>query len=172
MASYSQQDRPLTVKTPLGQDVLLIKGFSGEEAISQPFKFQLDLMAERKTKVSFDLILGQNVTVEMKLLTGEKRYFNGLVKEFRQGGRDTDFVSYTAEIVPNLWLLTKRTRSRIFQHITVPDILKAVFAGLVVSYDFSETYFERDYCVQYRESDFDFASRLMEEEGIRYFFKH
>jgi type VI secretion system secreted protein VgrG len=172
MSSYTQNDRPLLVKTPLGPDVLLIKGLSGEEAISQPFKFRLDLLAERKSKVSFDLIMGQNVTVEMKLLTGEKRYFNGLVKEFRQGGRDADFVTYTAEIVPNLWLLTKTVRSRTFQHITAPDILKAVFAGLVVTYEFTETYFERDYCVQYRESDFDFASRLMEEEGIRYFFKH
>jgi|SRR5579871_1287220 len=172
MSSYSQQDRPLSVKTPLGPDVLLIQRLSGEEGISQLYKFQLDLLAERKAKVSFDLILGQNVTVEMKLLTGEKRYFNGLVREFRQGGNHGEFATYTAEIVPNLWLLTKRTQSRVFQHMTVPDILKAVFTGLIVSYEFTETYFERDYCVQYRESDFDFASRLMEEEGIRYFFKH
>jgi type VI secretion system secreted protein VgrG len=75
-------------------------------------------------------------------------------------------------VVPKLWLLTKKVRSRIFQHLTVPDILKQVFTGFDVNYDITGTYYQRDFCVQYRESDFDFASRLMEEEGIYYFFKH
>jgi type VI secretion system secreted protein VgrG len=71
-----------------------------------------------------------------------------------------------------LWLLTKKVRSRIFQHLTIPDILSAVLTGLDVAYELTATYFPRDYCVQYGESDFDFVSRLMEEEGIYYFFKH
>ena len=76
------------------------------------------------------------------------------------------------KLVPKLWLLTKKVRSRIFQHLSVPDILRQVLNGLDVTYEISGTYYQRDYCVQYRESDFDFASRLMEEEGIYYFFKH
>ncbi len=108
----------------------------------------------------------------MRLLNGDKRYFNALVKQFSQGRRDEHFVSYRASLTPKLWLLTKKVRSRIFQHVTIPDILNAVLTGLDVVYELTATYFPRDYCVQYGESDFDFVSRLMDEEGIYYFFKH
>ena len=73
---------------------------------------------------------------------------------------------------PNCGCSRKKVRSRIFQHITVPDILRQLFQGLDVKYEISETYYPRDYCVQYRESDFNFASRLMEDEGIYYFFQY
>jgi len=172
MPTYTQTDRPLVVTTPLGKDVLLLTGFRGHEGISQLFSFQLDLIAERGTEVHFDKILGESVTVELRLVNGDKRHFNGLVKRFSQGVRDDLFVKYRAEVVPKLWLLTKKVRSRIFQHLSVPDILRQVFTGLDVSYQIAGTYYPRDYCVQYRESDFNFASRLMEEEGIYYFFKH
>jgi type VI secretion system secreted protein VgrG len=108
----------------------------------------------------------------LRLSNEQKRYFNGLVKRFSQGGRDETFLHFRAEIVPKLWLLTRKFRSRIFQQVSVPDVLRQVLAGLDVSYELSATYYPRDYCVQYRETDFDFASRLMEEEGIYYFFKH
>jgi type VI secretion system secreted protein VgrG len=172
MPAYTQAERPLSVTTPLGKDVLLVTGLRGHEAISQLFNFHIDLMAELTTEVHFDQILGQNVTLEMRLLDGSMRYFNGVVKRFSQGGRDENFVKYSAEVVPKLWFLTRNVRSRIFQHLTIPAILQQVLAGLDVVYEMSGTYYERDYCVQYRESDFAFASRLMEEEGIYYFFKH
>jgi len=110
--------------------------------------------------------------VEMRLADGGTRYFDGIVKQFSQGGRDENFVNFRAEIVPSVWLLTKTVRSRIFQHLSTPDILKKVLQGFDVSYKLLANYHQRDYCVQYRESDFDFASRLMEEEGIHYHFKH
>ena len=80
--------------------------------------------------------------------------------------------AYHLDVVPQFWFLTKRAQSRIFQQVSVPQILQQVLAGLDVSYDLRGTYQPRDYCVQYRETDFDFACRLMEEEGIFYFFKH
>jgi type VI secretion system secreted protein VgrG len=172
MPNYTQADRPLVINTPLGKDVLLLTGLRGHEAISRLFSFQVDLLAEVQREIRFDRILGQNVTVELLLAGGEKRYFNGLVKRFSQGARDEHFLDFHAELVPKFWLLTKKVRSRIFQHLSVPDILRKVLSGLDVTYELSGTYYERDYCVQYRESDFDFASRLMEEEGIYYFFKH
>jgi type VI secretion system secreted protein VgrG len=172
MPVYKQADRPLAITTPLGEDVLLLLGFRGYEAISQLFSFELDLLAEPGTKIPFNGIVGHNVTVELRLPGREKRYLNGIVRRFRQGARDETFIHFRAELVPQLWLLTKRVRSRIFQHLPVPDILHHVLAGLDVTYEISGNYFPRDYCVQYRESDFDFASRLMEEEGIYYFFKH
>ncbi|HLM98350.1 MAG TPA: type VI secretion system tip protein TssI/VgrG [Bryobacteraceae bacterium] len=172
MPTYTQTDKPMIVTTPLGQDTLLLTDFSGHEGISQLFGFRLDLLAKLGTEIHFDKILGESVTVELRLLNGDKRYFNGLVKRFSQGVRDETFVSFRAEVVPKLWLLTKKVRCRIFQHLSVPDILREVLTGLDVSYQISGTYYARDYCVQYRESDFDFVSRLMEEEGIYYFFKH
>ena len=172
MPAYTQAERPLSVTTPLGQDILLATGLRGHEAISQLFNFHIDLMAELTTEVHFDQILGQSVTLEMRLRDGGTRYFNGLVKRFSQGTRDEKFVKYRAEVVPKLWLLTKNVRSRIFQHLSIPDILQQVLTGIDVAYEIQGKYYERDYCVQYRESDFAFASRLMEEEGIYYFFKH
>jgi type VI secretion system secreted protein VgrG len=172
MATYLQAEKPLIVTTPLGPDVLVITKFRGRESISQLFSFELELLAERGTDIHFEKILGESVTVEMRLLNGAKRYFNGLVKRFSQGARDFHFVAFRAEVVPRLWLWSKKVRSRIFQQLSVPDILRQVFTGLDVNYQFAGTYYPRDYCVQYRESDFHFASRLMEEEGISYFFKH
>ena len=172
MSDYTQGDRELSITTPLGKDFLLITSLSGFEAISELFSFRLELLAELATKIQFDKVVGQKATVEMRLATGEKRYFDGIIKRLSQGKRDEDFVYYRAELVPKLWLLTKKVRSRIFQQMTVPDILNKVFAGFEVTYKLSATYYNRDYCVQYRESDFAFASRLMEEEGIYYFFDH
>lgn len=172
MPTYVQADRPLAVATPLGKDVLLLVGITGHEGLSQLFSFQLDLMAENKTDVAFDKLLGQKITATLTLTGGKKRYFSGICNRISQGDRDTDFTYYRMEIVPQFWLLTRKAQSRIFQHIGVPDILKKVLTGLDVSFQLQGKYEPRDYCVQYRETDFNFASRLMEEEGIYYFFKH
>ena len=172
MPDYTQAERPLSITTPLGKDILLITRLRGQESISRLFNFQLDLLAEVASDIRFDKILGQTVTVEMHLLDGKKRYFNGLVTRFSQGAREERFIRYRAEIVPKIWLLSKKVRSRIFQHLTVPEIIHQVLTGFDVSHAIQGTYYQRDYCVQYRESDFDFISRLMEEEGIYYFFNH
>src|SRR6267142_1665491 len=172
MGTYTQENRPLQVKTPLGKDVLLLIGLNGHEAISQLFSFHLDLLAEDGGKVKFEKLLGLPVTIKLTLPEEKERYFNGICRWVSQGGRDDTFTYYRMEVVPKFWFLTKVARSRIFQHLTIPDILKKVLTGLDVSYEFQGDFHERDFCVQYRESDFNFASRLMEEEGIFYFFKH
>jgi type VI secretion system secreted protein VgrG len=172
MTTYAQADRSISVTTPLGPDRLLLTGFAGREAVSELFDFRLDLVAENATDVAFDKLLGQKLTVTVLLPGEKKRFFNGVCNRVSQGARDTVFTHYQAEIVPQFWLLTKRAQSRIFQHINVPEILKRVLAGLDVAFEIQGTFHPRDYCVQYRESDFHFASRLMEEEGIYYFFKH
>ena len=172
MPSYTQTDRPLKITTPLGPDILLLTGLRGHEEISHLFKFKMTLIADLTKEVRFDAIVGQSVTVEMSQMDGSRRYFNGIVRRFSQGARDENFQNFSAQVVPKLWLLRKKVRSRIFQHLSVPDILKQVLVGFDVNYDITGTYYPRDYCVQYRESDFDLASRLMEEEGIYYFFNH
>jgi type VI secretion system secreted protein VgrG len=168
---YTQTNRPIAVTTPLGKDVMLLAGFSFQEGISQLFHGQLDLLTEKKD-IPFEKLMGQKVTIRVDLPRGRKRYLSGICSAFWEGGRDPIFTHYRLEMVPQLWLLTQRRTCRIFQHMTVPDILKKVFEGLDVHFALLGTFHPREYCVQYRESDFDFASRLMEEEGIFYFFKH
>lgn len=174
MPTYTQDNRPLAVTTPLGKDVLLLVGVNGVEGISQLFNFSLDLLAEDADKVDFEKLLGQPISIKLKLPNNRERYFHGICNRFSQGARSEGdiFTSYRMEVVPTFWLLTKRSQSRIFQHISVPDILKQVLKGLDVNFEILGTFHPRDFCVQYRESDFNFASRLMEEEGIFYFFKH
>jgi type VI secretion system secreted protein VgrG len=169
---FSQENRIIKINTPLGKDVLLLRGFSGQEAISSLFQFQLDLIAENRQNVAFDKLLGQKVSIEVMLPDDKTRYFHGIVNSFSQGGRGERFTTYRAEMVPQLWLLTRTVRSRIFQQVSIPDILKKVLQSLDVAFELQGKYEPRDYCVQYNESDFQFASRLMEEEGIYYFFKH
>jgi len=172
MATYSQADREMTVTTPLGPDDLLLVGFQGYEALSQPFSFQLDLLAKDPGKIEFDKLLGKNITVHVTLPKEGKRHIHGICSRLSQLGSDIHFTAYRMEVVPKFWLLTRTARSRIFQRKNVPDILKKVLEGVDFVLDIQGTFEPRDYCVQYRETDFDFASRLMEEEGIYYFFKH
>ena len=173
MGSYVQQNRKLRVTTPLGEDVLLLKSFSGTDEISRPFRFRLEMIAENRARVPFDGMLGEKVTVHLQLADeSSEQHFNGVCVRFAQAGRDEDFTIYRAELVPELLLLARITRSRIFQRKSVPDILKEVLAPVAAEWKIQGTFEKRDFCVQYRESDFDFASRLMEEEGIFYFFRH
>ena len=170
--AYTQENRLMEVTTPLGKDALLLVRLTGEEAISRLFNFQLEMLATNDRTIAFDQLLGQKISVRLTLPDEKKRYFSGLCQRVSQGAKDFDFTAYRMEIVPEFWLLTKVAQSRIFQQIAVPDILKKVLQGLNVAYQLQGTYQQRDYCVQYRESNFNFASRLMEEEGIFYFFKH
>jgi type VI secretion system secreted protein VgrG len=172
MANYIQADRSITMVTPLGPDVLLPVGLSGHEAVSRLFDFQLDLIAENDVAIPFDELLGQKVTIQMTSADGRRRPINGICSRLSQGIRGHTFTAYHAEVVPQLWFLTKRAQSRVFQRATVPEILARVFEGLDVAFEIRGTFHPRDYCAQYRETDFDFASRLMEEEGIFYYFRH
>jgi type VI secretion system secreted protein VgrG len=172
MAKYVQANRPIAVTTPLGPDVLLLTGVRGEEGLSRLFRFELDVIAEDPQKVAFDKLLNGRVTVLLKLDDNRERYWSGICSQVGEVGRDVVFTHYRLEVVPQLWLLTRRAQSRIFQNQSVPDILRKVLTGLDVTYEIQGTFHPRDYCVQYRETDFNFASRLMEEEGIYYFFKH
>lgn len=172
--AYTQDNRLIAVDTPLGKDALLLQSFTGGEGISQLFNFQLDLLAENDS-IAFDQIVGQKVTITVTLADSSERYFNGFVSRFSQSGSDVRFTYYHAEVVPWLWFLTRTSDCRIFQNMTVPDILSKIFNDLGFS-DFKNSlqgsYESRDYCVQYRETDFNFVSRLMEQYGIFYFFEH
>ena len=172
--TYTQENRLISIDTPLGGDVLLLQGFTGHEAISRLFNFHLDVFST-KENISFQDIVGQQVTIRVSLADNSERYFNGYVSRFAQSGRDTRFTHYQMEVVPWLWFLTRIADCRIFQNMTIPDIIQQVFKSRGYS-DFSlsltGSYDPREYCVQYRETDFNFVSRLMEQYGIFYFFQH
>ncbi len=163
-----------TITTPLGPDKLLLKGMTGSEGMSRLFRFDLDLLSE-DPDIDFTQIIGKNVTIAVTQADNTPRYFNGIISRFGQAGADEIFTSYRAEMVPWLWLLTRTADCKIFQQMKVTDIIKQIF-GTVSSAAFTDstkaTYETLDYCVQYRETAFNFVSRLMEEYGIFYFFQH
>jgi len=171
-SKYTQANRPAKLTTILGTDELLLTHFSGVESISAPYHFNIDCLGEHRSAISYDKLIGSKLRVELELPDRKNRFFSGICRRIRQMEENTDFCRYSLEMVPTVWLLTKRSQSRIFQHKPIPDILKEVLKGFDVTYSIQGTFDPRDYCVQYRESDFNFASRLMEEEGIYYYFKH
>ncbi len=173
MPTTKAENRYLYLTTPLGDDAFVLLEFSGHEAISQLFSYQLDMIAENGTEVLFEKLLGNKISFGVKGVDTkvEPRHFSGICMQMSQLGSDTEYTRYQMTVAPRSWLLTQIVRSRIFQQMTIPDILKQVLTGLDVDYQIQGSFDPREYCVQYNESDFDFASRLMEEEGIYYFFK-
>jgi type VI secretion system secreted protein VgrG len=174
LMAIAQQHRRIAISTPLGKDVLLLRGFDGSEAISQLFHFDLDLLSENDS-IKFQDVVGKNVTLRIYDAAGAERHWNGFISRFSQGGQDRRLTAYRAQMVPWLWFLTRTADCRIFQNQKAPDIIQKIFKDLGFS-DFKlrlyGDFVTRDYCVQYRETDFNFVSRLMEEEGICYYFDH
>jgi len=174
MGAYTQEGGLFKIDTPLGEDVLLLRRFQGSEGISRLFRFQLDLLSENNS-ISFPDIIGKNVTISLKQPDGSYRYLNGIISRFAQEATEEQFTAYTAEMVPWLWLLTRNADCRIFKSKTVPEIVTQVFSDLGFNDYMNSTqssYEPRDYCAQFRESSFNFVSRLMEQCGIFYFFEH
>ena len=174
MVTYQQGTSPILVTTPLGTDKLLLTSLHCEEELSGLFHCSLELVSQDDS-LDFTQIVGKNVTVTFGLPGGEKQYLNGVVGRFVQAGKDARFTAYSADLYPWLWLLTMSSDCRIFQNKSAPDIIQQVFSDLGFT-DFKNsltaTYAAREYCVQYQETNFAFVSRLMEDEGIFYFFEH
>ena len=173
MPLYTQAGRLISVATPLGDDKLLLTGFTGREAVSRLFDFHLTTLSE-DTAIDFTRIIGQSVTINVMQFDDSKRYFNGIVSHFACTGKDGDMTRYELQVVPKLWTLTRYADCRIFHNKDVTEIVKSVLDARGISYEASLTgaYKKLEYCVQYRETDFNFISRLMEQFGIFYFFQH
>ncbi len=169
----TQATREIAIETPLGDDVLLLRSASINEQMGRMFQIEADVISETHD-VNFDGIIGKNVTLRLNLVGNKERYFNGYVSRFVQVEDQGGYAHYRLVIVPWLWFLTRTADCRIFQSMTVPDIIQKVFNdhGFHDFKSVSSTYRTWDYCVQYRETDFNFVSRLMEQEGIYYFFEH
>jgi type VI secretion system secreted protein VgrG len=171
---FTQSKRLLAVSTPLGDDAMFLTGFTGTEALSRLFVYHLEMFSEQED-IDPTSLVGQSVTWSVGD-ADDKRYFNGYVSRLTAGALNPRGIrTYHADVVPWLWFLTRSADCRIYQQKSVPDIIKAVFDDLSFSdykLDLQGSYSPRDYCVQYRETAFNFVSRLMEHEGIFYYFTH
>jgi type VI secretion system secreted protein VgrG len=173
--TFVQGTRAFVLTTPLGADKFILKSFQGEERVSGLFHYSLELLSQDDA-IDFTQIVGKNITITIELPGGsDKQYVNGVVGRFTQGAKSSRFTTYFADVYPWLWLLTMNVDHKIFQNKTAPDIIKQVFSDLGFT-DFKDsltkTYGPREFCVQYGETAFNFVSRLMESEGIFYFFDH
>ncbi|AAY95282.1 type VI secretion system tip protein VgrG [Pseudomonas protegens] len=171
---FQQSTRLAQVNCPLGPDVLLLKSLGGGEELGRLFDYQLQL-ASSDANIDLNQLLGKPMGLSVQLDGGGQRYFHGIVARCSQNIDTGQFASYEVTLRPWLWLLSRTSDCRIFQNLSIPQIIKQVFRDLGFS-DFedalSRPYREWEYCVQYRETSFDFVSRLMEQEGIYYFFRH
>ncbi|HXS97004.1 MAG TPA: type VI secretion system Vgr family protein [Candidatus Limnocylindrales bacterium] len=177
MTPFIQSDRALQITTPLGADALVLVAFRAREAVSALFHFEADTVWQGSSPIKFKDILGKSVTAAVRGSTST-RHFNGIVNSISEGvyDRERDVTHYTLRIVPDTWFLDQTQTNRIFQNKSVPDIVQQILAekGLsgTLKMSLTGTYNPREYCVQYRESDFAFINRLMEDEGIFYFYQH
>jgi type VI secretion system secreted protein VgrG len=172
--ALTQANRFIGLETPLGADVLAVRNASCTEEVSRLFQVDLDIVSTEGA-VSFEDIIGESVTLRINAGKDQKRYLNGIVSRFVQTKNEGRNAHYRATVVPWLWLLTRTSDCRIFQKKSIPDIIEEVFKGHgldAYKLCLSGSYAPWDFCVQYRETDFNFVSRLMEQEGIYYFFEH
>ncbi|TFW31982.1 type VI secretion system Vgr family protein [Massilia horti] len=173
-----QANREVAVTCALGPEVLLFQRMTGTEALGRLPEYRVQLLTE-SGDIKFADVLGKPMGIRVELADGSKRHFHGVVTRFASTGSRDQFACYEATIHPWLWLLTRSSNCRIFQDKSVLDIVKAVcgdaaYGGLVDldAGSLSGTYPALPYCVQYRETDFNFVCRLLEEAGIYFYFKH
>ncbi|MCA9288321.1 MAG: type VI secretion system tip protein VgrG [Phycisphaerales bacterium] len=170
----TQAFRHMGVAGP-GDEVLLLRSISGTEQLGRLFEYQLECVSENE-EVSFEEWLGQNVSIRFSTHGGEEeRFLNGIVSEMEQTGVIGRLAVYRLVVVPFIWILTRRADCRIFQDKTVPEIV----VELLKERGFSDvedrltrSYRPWEYCVQYRETDLNFITRLMEQEGMYFYFVH
>jgi len=154
---------------------LRVLSFSGHESLSQTYSYTIDLVS-RDDGLALEDLIGKNLKLQINDAEGlPQRWLNGVIANFQQAESSVRQTAYRALVVPALQILSYRQDCRIFQDLSVPDIISQVFddAGLVdYTLKLDASYSPRVYCVQYRESDLNFVARLMEDEGIFYFFEH
>ena len=181
MASLRQDNRSVKLFSALPDSTLLFSAMSGTERLSTLYDYRLEVVSEDHS-LALDNLLGTDITVQLELSesreigSGVYRYFNGVVADCAHVAGSGEFAHYEFSLRPWFWLLTRNADCRIFQEMSVPEIIEEVFKNLRGFTDFdlklTGKHEKWRYCVQYRESDFAFLSRLMEHEGIYYYFTH
>ncbi|MCP3145262.1 type VI secretion system Vgr family protein [Pyxidicoccus xibeiensis] len=157
-----------------GAEALHVGAFSGTEGLSRLFDFRVDFHPRDGEPLQAADMVGRDALLTVEVRDAEPRYVHGYVRALEALGERGGRRRYRAYVAPTLWRLTQANGCRIFQNKSVPDILKQVLeaAGVEFRLALSGSCAPREYCVQYRESDFTFLSRLMEWEGLSYYFEH
>ena len=167
-----QDTRFAELRTPIGKDVLVLVRFDATEGLSELFEYRIEALAAKE--VDLDAILGRPCSVTVKLY-GKERHFNGIAVEAQWTGVRQEHHVYRLVLRPWLWLCSRTSDCRFFQDKTASEIIQEVWRDRGFN-DFranlNESYPKLEYCVQYRETDLAFVSRLMEQHGIYYFFEH
>lgn len=174
LENATQSTRQMAIATPFPEDTLLLRRFSGSEELSRLFEYEIEMVSEDDS-LDPTKIVGESISWILNQSGDSPRYWNAHVSSFRYVGQNDAGTIYRATVVPWMWFLTQTTDCRIFQNKTTAEIIETVFADLGFrdfEFHLRGSYEKREYCVQYRESDFNFVSRLMEEEGIFYYFEH
>jgi type VI secretion system secreted protein VgrG len=170
-----QTDRFLQIDTSLSPGTLVVRSVRGREAISEMFVVDLELASTDPEIKPASLIAGP-VTLSLNFNDNQQRYINGVFNRFASVPTCHDILPrYRARIVPALWFLTRTSNCAIFQNKTTTEIVTEILQKYGVTqfaFRLQSSYPKREYCVQYRETAFNFISRLLEEEGICYFFEH
>lgn len=176
MPSNMQTEWPLEITGTYSYDPekVLIRRAVIRERMSTLFETHVEFIV-REIEVEMKEFLGKIMTIRYTDADGADRYFSGTIVRVERLALKDGMIHLLAELRPWLWMLTRTTDCRIFQNKTAVQIIEQIFSDHGFS-DFTKrlsgTYAEREYCVQYRETDFAFVSRLMEEEGIYYYFDH
>lgn len=174
IVDLSSKNRVIDLDTPLPKGELVAERLTGTETLGRLFQYEL-MALSANGNIVFDDLLGHHVTAQIELTDGSRRPIDGRVSQISLVGMVENLFRYRLVLRPWAWMLTRTTDCRIFQDKNVKEILEEVFADQPdADFEFNLTadYAKRVYCVQYRETDFNFVSRLMEEEGIYYFFRH
>ena len=165
--------RLVKLVSPLGE-ALLFNRLEGSDGLSRNGEYRLTVLS-RRADIKGDELLGKSVSVKVTTPRAGLREFNGLAVGFYQVGQQGRYHQYLIVVRPWTWLLTRTSDCKIFQDKTVRQIIEAVLADHPYAdfeFQLAGQYTPWDYCVQYRESDFNFLARLMEQEGIHFFFRH
>lgn len=171
--SMSQQSRTAVLDTELGENVLNAVRFEGTEGLSQDFEYRVEAVGE-KTLADLDKLVGTSATLTVLNKADVPRHFNGIVAGASWLGEENEAYLYEITLRPKFWLATKSSDFRMFHEKTAKDIVEGVLGEWQIEKDsrLTENYRKREYCVQYGESDHDFLCRLMEQEGMYYYFEH
>ena len=153
-----------------------VYSFDGEEELCRPYSFSIELV-HSSANLDIDSFLGTEACLSVADQSGEARFVHGIIRSFEQGHSANSYTHYRCELVPRLHFLGDTVKHRIFQHLSVIEIIQQIlkefnFAGESVEYKLASSYEPREYCVQYGESDLYFITRLCEEEGIFFYFSH
>lgn len=179
MAATASESEVVFISSALGPGELLLERMRGREAISELYSFELWLAGDGEAALASDTL--QDVlagTVGLAFGSGHEYPLWGVLREIELVPRDDGWAPmYRAVMVPRLWYTTLTLRSRVYQDQSVPDIVKTVLkdSGMEdanFELRLEGTYPKREYVVQYQESDFQFICRLLEHEGICFFFEH